>query len=726
MHFMKHYILGCWIILAGFSSLIGQELSGSYEPGELIIQYEPIAASRQAAAGKNIKEEHSQFFIALQQQIKTPILEQKPVFSSLVDHMVEENLSEEQLLRQIRERNFSRRGIALSQIGQSESRQFSKTLRIKVAPEKLPQVWDQLQSDKRLLEEWGYRITDISLNEKLYLSSEPNDPLFSSQYAHALTGAAVAWAQERGSSDVVIGVIDSGIDLNHEDLVGNILPGRDFVNRTTLRSWQLIPGEDYTEIDDDPSDFEGHGTHVSGVIAARSENEKGLSGVCPECRIMPLRTFAAVRITMDRGNGVIDTVLDSQSNSAEFSDALSYAVDNGVDIVNMSFTSGSERLGTIFQNAMRLAQENEVLMISSAGNENTSIRQFPGAFDEIMTVASTDDRDRKSVFSNYGSWVDVSAPGDRVMSTGPVSQEGAEVMLTNVVVQDNRLEANSFNFSGFTSGSPLEAEISYVGFAREADVSNPAYDWDLTGKIALIERGDIGFREKVERVKSFGAIAAVIFNNEPGAFGGTLLNEQQDPIPVLAISQEDGQFLLNLIENATSGLPAMVQNEVLSNYSLVTGTSFSAPYVVGMAGLILANNPIISPEELRAKILASVDDIDGLNPGFEGQMGTGRVSLAKLFPEEIPTSRKEELPGNAIAVFPNPATDVLQVEVAKDLKLLTLQVLNPLGQIVARIALASLRDQQSPSLDISQLPVGWYIIQGETHEGMWYGKFLKQ
>ncbi|MEM6631682.1 MAG: S8 family serine peptidase [Bacteroidota bacterium] len=723
---MRYFISCCWMMLLGLIGLKGQGIVNSYEPGELIIQYEPIAASRQSIAGDAILQEHNRFVGVLQQSLKTYIENIGPVFSSVVDRMVEENMTESQVLLQTQERNATKRQISLSTVSPSESYNFSRTLRVYVDEEELPEIWEQLKGNGEAWEALGYRITDVSLNTKLFLTSEPNDPLFNSQYAHALTGAATAWARERGNADVVIGVIDSGIDLNHEDLVDNILPGRDFVERRNLAAWERVEGEDYSTIDNDPSDFVGHGTHVSGVIAAKSENNKGLSGVCPECKIMPLRTFAAVNIELDRGNGRIDTVQDSQSNSVEFSEALIYAVENGVDIVNMSFSSGSETLGAIFLNSMRFAEDNGVLMVASAGNEGTSVRQFPSSYDPIMAVASTDDQDRRSVFSNYGDWIDVSAPGDRVISTGPVLQEGAEVMLTEILIEDLRVQGNSFNFSGFTNGSPIMGELSFVGFATEADVSNPAYDWELMGKIALIERGDIGFREKVERVKSFGAIGAVIFNNEPGAFGGTLLNEQQDPIPALAISQEDGQELLSRIENAATGKLASVQNEVLENYGLVTGTSFSAPYVVGMAGLILAHDPSLTPEEIRAKILESVDSIDGINPGFEGQLGTGRVNLAKLFSEEIPTSGEEVLPNATIGMFPNPTADQLTLAIPQGLTLLGIRVLNSLGQTVIRVEVESLNSLRSPTLDLSQLPSGWYILQGETSQGLWNGRVLKK
>ena len=723
---LRIYFISCLIVCLG-GAVLAQELEVPHEPGEIIITYERENASKKSVQGKAILVEHESFVHAIQEKLDIPILDQRPVYRSYVDRMVKENMSETQLQSLIQQRHASRKGISLDKVEVSSYR-FSQSLTLQVAEEELLTVFEQLSHQKGQSTLNGYKVVDVSLNKQYKLAAEPNDPLFSSQYAHALTGAAAAWDVERGNGEVIIGVIDSGIDPNHEDLVGNLLPGRDFVDRNNLQAWQRIAGEDYFTPDSDPSDFDGHGTHVSGVVAAKNDNGRGLSGVCPECKILPIRAFAAWLDVEDEdedenGNGRRDTVERSTTNIVEASEALIYAVEQGADIVNMSF-AGEGRWGRTFENAMAFAQDNGVLMIASASNENTSERYYPAAYDEIMSVASTNENDRKSSFSNYGTWVDVSAPGSNILSTVPTNGRFPAEALTSLRIDERELEAFPMSFTGLTPNGPLEASLSFVGQATATDVNNPAYDWDLEGKIALIERGEITFKEKVDRVKSFGAIGAIIFNNEAGNFGGTLQEEQNDPIPAVSISQSEGRGILDQLNTSSREILANLRLEALFGYGRLDGTSFSAPYVSGMAGLILANNPALSVEEVKTKILESVDNIDAQNPQFVGQLGTGRVSLAKLFPAVV-TDTQDQLAEGNLQVFPNPLERILVVEVPSGVQLNSLRVINPMGQEMRYLPQEEIQGRQRISLDLSELPMGYYIVQGEADNGRWHARVLK-
>ena len=143
---------------------------------------------------------------------------------------------------------------------------------------------------------------DIEYAEPNYISRVfyvPNDPMYSQQWAHQKTQAEAAWDMERGNPDVVIAIIDTGVAYNHQDLAANIWrdsqnnPGRDFVDINFAEydpaRYQLLPGEDYTDIDDDPSDYHGHGSHCAGITAAVGSNSIGVAGACHNCSIMPVR-----------------------------------------------------------------------------------------------------------------------------------------------------------------------------------------------------------------------------------------------------------------------------------------------------------------------------------------------------------------------------------------------------------------------------------------------------
>ncbi len=714
----------CWLGLLGASA---QHVNLPHEPGEILLTYEVTEPGKKPLKGKAILREHDQVIENLQAHLSTPILDQKPVFRSYVNQLVQENLSEGEMQSRVRQRHASRRGILSSKSGPTSPYNFSRSLKLSVADEDFRVVFGELVNLKGKIISGGYSITDVSLNLQLEANSEPNDPLFSIQYAHALTGAVNAWEVERGNEEVVIGVIDSGIDLNHEDLAGNLVPGRDFVDRPDLRSWQLIEGEDYYDPDNNPTDFDGHGTYVAGIIAAQDNNGKGISGVCPSCKVLPLRAGARHRKLESADedtnrNGRRDTITTATSSVANVADALLYGIAKGVDIINYSYGSPG-RMGRDFERVLTEAVDNGVLVISSAGNDNTSEMNYPAAYEQVIAVASTNERDQKSSFSNYGSWVDVSAPGSNVLTTVPINGQFPPENLTQLKIDDQRVDALPFSFTGLTNNGPLQGSVSFVGLARAQDVDNPAYDWDLEGKIALIERGEIPFKEKVDRVNSFGAIGAIIYNNETGSFGGTLQEEQTNPIPVVSISRAEGEGIRNSLDNS-GDIRANLQLEAIFGYSRLNGTSFSAPYVAGMAGLILAQNPTLSPEGVKAKILESVDNIDALNPRFIGQLGTGRVSLAKLFPAVV-TDTQDPLREGTLQVYPNPLDRILVIDVPTGIQLNSLRVINPLGQEMQALPQEDLQGRTRLSLDFSNLPSGYYILQGESDSGRWHARVLK-
>jgi hypothetical protein len=186
---------------------------------------------------------------------------------------------------------------------------------------------------------------DVEYAEPNYLveaNYTPSDPLFSQQWAHQNTEAELGWDIQRGEADITIAVIDTGVAYDHEDLAGNMLgncsggcpqgQGYDFVDVDTQSyidaGYELIPEEDYTNIDNDPSDYNGHGSHVAGVAASVGDNGVGISGVCMGCRIMPVKMgFSMLRNGEEYAVSETDAILN----------ALIYAADNGADIICMSF-----------------------------------------------------------------------------------------------------------------------------------------------------------------------------------------------------------------------------------------------------------------------------------------------------------------------------------------------------------------------------------------------------
>ena len=244
-----------------------------------------------------------------------------------------------------------------------------------------------------------------------YTQLVPSDPLYARQWSHQKTGAETGWSVTTGEPSVVIAVIDTGVAYDHPDLAGNIWrdalghPGKDLVNidiNDYLNAgYWLAPGEDYQGGDFDPADFYGHGTHVAGIAAASGNNGIGISGVCPRCRIMPIRAG----FTLRRGAETFGML-----QSDHIAEAIVYAADNGARIINMSFGGTASRL---ISEAIDYAHSKGVVLIAAAGNGNVSSTDlaYPAAYQSVLAVAATGSTDQKTFYSNYGNWIAVAAPG---------------------------------------------------------------------------------------------------------------------------------------------------------------------------------------------------------------------------------------------------------------------------------------------------------------------------
>jgi subtilisin family serine protease len=241
----------------------------------------------------------------------------------------------------------------------------------------------------------------------VYVPDDPNFPLLwglrnTGQTVNGTTGnadadidAPEAWDTIRGDPDVIIAVIDTGADLNHPDLTANILA------RGT-EDWDFADTGDSS-----PDDANGHGTHVAGTAAA-VDNAAGVIGVAPRCRIMPLRVNLTAGMNQNRA------------------DAINYVADQAAAhpnrryIINCSWKMSGDHAGV--HNAIINAVSKNVVVVFAAGNANNDIDvtpQYPAVYPEVMAVAATDQRDRRASFSNYGTKVDVSAPGVNIYSSFP-------------------------------------------------------------------------------------------------------------------------------------------------------------------------------------------------------------------------------------------------------------------------------------------------------------------
>lgn len=261
-----------------------------------------------------------------------------------------------------------------------------------------------------------------------YMTATPNDTYFDLQW-HLYQNndldidATDAWDTTTGSADVIVAVIDSGVDLDHADLAGNIWTnsgevagnsidddGNGFVDDTN--GWDFVdndndptPAPNGLDDDGDGSTDAGivHGTHVAGLIGAEGNNGAGVSGVAWTVSVMALRALD------DEGSGTDQSI----------SEAMEYAADNGADVINLSL--GAYGNSTELQAGVDYAQDAGVLVIAAAGNDATDLSSlgfYPACSTGVIGVAATNAADDAASFTNYGGdCVDVAAPGSSILST---------------------------------------------------------------------------------------------------------------------------------------------------------------------------------------------------------------------------------------------------------------------------------------------------------------------
>lgn len=289
-------------------------------------------------------------------------------------------------------------------------------------------------------------------------ANSPNDPLFADQWAHNNDGrrggkeradldALEAWNRSHGSHDVVVAVLDSGVDLTHADLVENLWTRPDNIPAyvdNELGEINDLNGYNGTDAIADPTDENGHGTHCAGIIGAEGDNGEGIAGINWHVRIMPLKF-------MGRGGF---------GNTNDAIEAINYAIDrkkSGVNVRVISASWGSTMRSRALSDAIAAAGEAGILFVAAAGNDGTNNDRrphFPSNYDlpNVISVAATDHNDELASFSNFGvKTVHIAAPGKDILSTW--------------------LKSRYREASGTSMATPYVAGVAALIVAREPDIS---------------------------------------------------------------------------------------------------------------------------------------------------------------------------------------------------------------------------------------------------------------
>jgi thermitase len=248
----------------------------------------------------------------------------------------------------------------------------------------------------------------------------PNDFRWRDSWALPKIHAPKAWEITTGTPAAVVAVLDSGVDFRPPDLQGSFVQGRDIYNN-----------------DADPSDDNGHGTGAAGVVAARSDNGVGVASICGGCSIMPVKIAGS----------------DGYATWSAMASGITWAVDHGARILSISFASPTS--SSTVASAIQYARGRNALIFASAGNHSSSAAYYPAASAGAIAVAATNESDNLEPYSNYGSWVQLAAPGCNYST-----------------LWTTKYSSNPYNlYCGTSSAAPAAAGIAALALSRDPSVT---------------------------------------------------------------------------------------------------------------------------------------------------------------------------------------------------------------------------------------------------------------
>ena len=368
-------------------------------------------------------------------------------------------------------------------------------------------------------------------------------------------------------------VIDSGLDLPHEDM-GSLNGTITGTNNSGTGNWYQHGGP--------------HGTHVAGTIAALNNGlgVRGVIGTDPNMHI--------IKVFNESGWGYSSSLVS----------AIETCANNGSDVVNMSL--GGSGSSTTESNAMQSLYDSGVLLIAAAGNDGvasstTDAESFPASYDSVMSVAAIDSSKALADFSQKNSQVEIAGPGVDVYSTYPEGL-GSVVELS---VGNNGYSVNAMENQGSASGALFDMATG--------ETTNSG----ANGKVCLIQRGNISFHDKVKNCQDSGGVGAIIYNNAAGSFGGTLGTSNATSIPAVTASDSDGAAMLNQLGQTAS------INIGPGNYGKMSGTSMASPHVAGVAALVWSTHPTCTAAEIRNVLNTTAQDLGAA--GRDVKFGHGLV-----------------------------------------------------------------------------------------------------
>lgn len=393
-------------------------------------------------------------------------------------------------------------------------------------------------------------------------------------YGISMVNAPAVWPYTKGAG-VRVAVLDTGIAMYHPDR-GNVVASTSFVSGEAVE------------------DFDGHGTHTSGTIAA-ADNGIGVVGIAPQADLL------IAKVLDNTGSGDTSWLISG----------IEWAVSNGAKVISMSL--GSSSYSSSLDTACTNAFNSGVILVAASGNDGTNIVDYPAGLSSVISVAAVDSTSARASFSNYNSDVELSAPGVGVESTVALDTTAVgNAVWSNISHQANMMQGTA---PGSVSGT-----ICNCGLATGTDAQNTCPN-SVAGNIAHIRRGTNTFAQKVAHAFAKGAKGVIISNNVSGNFNGTLSDGTS--MVAVSISQSDGDQLQTL---AQSGIVGTISVDG-TLYDYYDGTSMATPHVAGVAALLFAaSGTNTSASEIRNILDNSAHDLG--TAGRDQYYGYGLVNAS--------------------------------------------------------------------------------------------------
>ena len=497
------------------------------------------------------------------------------------------------------------------------------------------------------------------------LSTVPNDPDFDltwglSQATDKDIDAPAAWTRTRGSSNVIVAVIDSGIAYSHPDLAGNMWLNDDPVDGSDNDGNGRIDdrhGWDFVQGDATPLDYNGHGTHVAGTIGAVGNNARGVPGVNWDVSLMALRAADP----------------DGSLTNTDITSAINYACANGADVVNGSF--GGTGASTLVRDAILQAPCANTLFVFAAGNNGWNIDGNTGVNDQaypcefhrppgeggagaanVLCVGATGRTDAIASFSNRGtSAVHIAAPGVDILSAAPGYSTVVSDNFEGTAAQFNARWGNRMpdpNPWDRTSATRTSGSFSITD--SPGGLHSPTLDTTITKLGPFSLAGRLGCRAeynmRLDTENPVGTTSDDVFwvlgdgaliSGWAGSTSGNWFHFSDD------FSVKDGdssvQIGLGLLVDGDGfvGDGAYVDDLAVAcllhngnRYQYLAGTSMATPHVAGVAALLLAHSPSLTVAQLKNAILAGVDLPAGLDVHIQGGRRLNAAKALGIVPDD--------------------------------------------------------------------------------------------